>query len=132
MPTRPADGRNPTKTRLDAKESKKNVALNKKAQEAAWKVKLKKDGGKVDRLLADLQARAKKIADMMKKKEDTKKAVEDFADILLGALKEMKTFTEVPVREKLPDPPKNTVALASMLPVLIAAIAWWKAVRKAR
>jgi hypothetical protein len=86
----------------------------------------------MDKRLADLSKRAKAIEDLMKKKEDTKKAVEDFADMLSGMLKELKTFSEVPVPGKMPEMPKNTIAMGTLLPVMIAAIAWWKLARKAK
>lgn len=132
MPPRPADGRNPVKTRDQAATSKKNVALSKVRQEAEWKKRLLRDGPKIDKKLDTLTRAAKGIAEALKKGEDRKKAIEDFGDMLLGVLKEMKTYTEVPVPGKPPEIPKNTIAFGSMLPVLIAAAAWWKLVRKAR
>jgi DNA repair exonuclease SbcCD ATPase subunit len=132
MPAPRTDGRNPTKTRLDASESKQKTAIAKKEQMAAWMQKMQKDGARMDKRLADLSKRAKVIEDLMKKKDDTKKAVEDFADMLAGMLKELKTFSEVPVPGKMPEMPKNTIAMGSLLPVLLAAIAWWKLARKAK
>jgi hypothetical protein len=132
MPAPRSDGRNPAKTRLEAKESKQKTSVAKKEQLAAWMQKMQKDGPKMDKRLADLSKRAKVIEDLMKKKEDTRKAVEDFADMLSGMLKELKTFSEVPVPGKMPEMPKNTIAMGTLLPVMIAAIAWWKLARKAK
>jgi hypothetical protein len=132
MPAPRSYGRNPAKTRLEAKESKQKTSVAKKEQLAAWMQKMQKDGPKMDKRLADLSKRAKVIEDLMKKKEDTRKAVEDFADMLSGMLKELKTFSEVPVPGKMPEMPKNTIAMGTLLPVMIAAIAWWKLARKAK
>ena len=132
MPAPPKDGRNPVKTRDQAATSKKNVALSKAGLESDWQKKLKKDGPRIDKKLDDIAKRAKAVGDMMKNKEDTKKAVEDLADMVLGTIKEMKTFTEVPVKGELPKPPVNTAGLAVLLPIIIAMTVWWKLVKKAK
>jgi hypothetical protein len=132
MTTRMADGRNPTKTRLEAATSKRNVALARVQQQEEWRRKMQKEGPRMDRRIAEITKRARDIGEALRKGEDKRKAIEDFADILSGMLKELKTFSEVPVKDKLPEMPKNTVAFGSMLPVLIAAAAWWKLARKAK
>ena len=132
MPAPSKDGRNPVKTREQAATSKKNVALSKAAIEADWQKKLKKDGPRIDRRIDDMTKLAKKIGETMKKQEDTKKMLEDLGDMILGTLKELKTWTEVPVKGDLPKPPVNTAGLSILLPILIAMTAWWKLVKKAR
>ncbi len=133
MPAPPKDGRNPVKTRDQAATSKKNVALSKASLDADWQKKLKKDGPRIDRRIDDLGKRAKAIGEMMKRKEDTKKALEDLADMVLGTIKELKTWTEIPVKSDLPKPPmNNTVGLSVILPIIIAVTAWWKLVKKAK
>lgn len=132
MPAPSKDGRNPVKTRDQAATSKKNVALSKAAIEADWQKKLKKDGPRIDRRIDDMTKLAKKIGETMKKQEDTKKMLEDLGDMILGTLKELKTWTEVPVKGDLPKPPVNTAGLSILLPILIAMTAWWKLVKKAR
>lgn len=132
MPAPSKDGRNPVKTRDQAATSKKNVALSKAAIEADWQKKLKKDGPRIDRRIDDMTKLAKKIGETMKKQDDTKKMLEDLGDMILGTLKELKTWTEVPVKGDLPKPPVNTAGLSILLPILIAMTAWWKLVKKAR
>jgi hypothetical protein len=132
LPMPPKDGRNPVKTRDQAATSKKNVALSKASLEADWQKKLKKDGARIDRKIDDMTKRAKNIGDLMKRKEDTKKALEDLGDMVLGTLKELKTWTEVPVKGDLPKPPVNTAGLSILLPVIIGITAWWKLVKKAK
>jgi small-conductance mechanosensitive channel len=128
----PADGRNATKTRDLADRSKRKVAEHRAALEEEWRQRLKRDGARIDRRLEDLARRAKAIVELLKRREDAKKAIEDFADILLGTLKEMQTFREVPVKGDLPKVPMNTLQFTTLLPVLIAMAAWWKLVRKLR
>ena len=132
MPAPAKDGRNPVKTRDQATTSKKNVALSKAEVQAEWQRKLKKDGPRIDRKIDDMTKLAKKIGETMKKQEDTKKMLEDLGDMILGTIKELKTWTEVPVKGDVPKPPVNTAGLAVLLPVLIAVAAWWKLVKKAK
>ena len=132
MPAPSRDGRNPTKTRDQAATSKKNVALSKASLEADWQKKLKKDGPRIDRKIEDMTKLAKKIGETMKKQEDTKKMLEDLGDMVLGTLKELKTWTEVPVKGDLPKPPVNTAGLSVLLPLIIGITAWWKLVKKAK
>ena len=132
MPAPAKDGRNPVKTREQAATSKKNVALSKVELQADWQKKLKKDGPRIDRKIDDMAKLAKKIGETMKKQEDTKKMLEDLGDMVLGTLKELKTWTEVPVKGDLPKPPVNTAGLSVLLPVLLAITAWWKLVKKAK
>ena len=132
MPAPSKDGRNPVKTREQAATSKKNVALSKAAIEADWQKKLKKDGPRIDRRIDDMTKLAKKIGETMKKQEDTKKMLEDLGDMILGTLKELKTWTEVPVKGDLPKPPVNTAGLSILLPIIIAMTAWWKLVKKGK
>jgi hypothetical protein len=132
MPAPSKDGRNPVKTRDQAATSKKNVALSKASLEADWQRKLKKDGPRIDRKIDDMNKLAKKIGEAMKKQEETKKMLEDLGDMVLGTLKELKTWTEVPVKGELPKPPVNTAGLSVLLPVLIGIAAWWKLVKKAK
>lgn len=160
MPAPPKDGRNPTKTRDQAATSKKNVALSKAAVQADWQIKLKKDGPRIDRSLADLAKLAKAqaaqeqrdeaakktilatvkgkeeaqlaIAEHAKQIEETRKGHQRFLKMFEGTLKEIKTFKEVPVKGDLPKIPVNSLGMATVLPVLIATIAWWALVKKAR
>lgn len=132
MPAPSRDGRNPVKTRDQAATSKKNVALSKADLQADWQKKLKKDGPRIDRRIDDMTKLAKKIGETMKKQEDTKKMLEDLGDMILGTLKELKTWTEVPVKGDLPKPPVNTAGLSILLPILIAMTAWWKLVKKTK
>lgn len=132
MPAPSRDGRNPTKTGDQAATSKKNVALSKAGLEADWQKKLKKDGARIDKRIADMAARAKKIGDMMKNKDDAKKALEELGEMVLGTLKELKTWTEMPVKGELPKPPVNTAGLSILLPIIIAITAWWRLVKKAK
>lgn len=132
MPAPPKDGRNPTKTRDQAATSKKNVALSKASLAADWQKKLKKDGPRIDKRIDDMTTLAKKIGETMKKQEDTKKMLEDLGDMILGTLKELKTWTEVPVKGELPKPPVNASGLSVLLPVIIAMAAWWTLVKKAK
>lgn len=132
MPAPSRDGRNPTKTRDQAATSKKNVALSKASLEADWQKKLKRDGPRIERRIDDMTKLAKKIAETMKKQDDTRKMVEELGDMVLGTLKELKTWTEVPVKGDLPKPPVNTAGLSILLPVIIGITAWWKLVKKAK
>ena len=75
---------------------------------------------------------AKKIGETMKKQEDTRKMLEDLGDMVLGTLKELKTWTEVPVKGDLPKLPMNATGLSMLLPVIIAITAWWALVKKAK
>ena len=129
MATKVMDGRNPDKTKLQAQTSKEKVAIAKAAQTAEWQRKLQREGRKIDRALEDASKLAKKIGETMKKGEDTKKMLEDLGDIILGTLKEMQSYTSVPDAGSLPKAPANTVALGTMLPVLMAAVIWWKKVK---
>jgi len=132
MPARPADGRNPTKTRQDAKDSKKKVALNKVEQVEEWRKKRDKNGAKIDKMLTVIAKRAKEIGEATKRQEDTKKALEDLGEMIQGAMKELKTMQEVPVKGDLPKVPANLIGLGSMLPVIIAMVAWWNLVKKVK
>ena len=133
MAVRPADGRNPTKTKDQADRSKKNVALSKAAlKDELWRKQRQKLGAKIDRQLAEMAKRAKAIAEMRKRKEDTRKALEDLADMIQGTLKELKTMQEAPVKGDLPKPPVNTAGLSVLLPIVIAVTAWWKLVKQAK
>ena len=132
MPAPSRDGRNPVKTRDQTAMSKKNMALSKADLQTDWQEKLKKDGPRIDRKIEEMTKLAKKIGEMMKKQEDTKKMLEDLGDMVLGTLKELKTWTEVPVKGDLPKPPFNTAGLSILLPVLIAITAWWKLAKKAK
>lgn len=130
MAMRPADGRNPDKTKLQAQTSKEKVALAQAAQIDGWRRLVAAKGRVIDKALDEGNKRAKKFAEMMKRKEDTKKTGEDLGDFFHGMLKEAKTFSEIPVKEKLPEPPKNTIAVGSILPFLVAFSVWWLAVKK--
>ena len=132
MPAPAKDGRNPVKTRDQAATSKKNVALSKADLQADWQKKLKKDGPRIDRKVDDMTKLAKKIGETMKKQEDTRKMLEDLGDMVLGTLKELKTWTEVPVKGDLPKLPMNATGLSMLLPVIIAITAWWALVKKAK
>ena len=132
MPAPAKDGRNPVKTRDQAATSKKNVALSKAELQADWQKKLKKDGPRIDRKVDDMTKLAKKIGETMKKQEDTRKMLEDLGDMVLGTLKELKTWTEVPVKGDLPKLPMNATGLSMLLPVIIAITAWWALVKKAK
>ena len=132
MPAPAKDGRNPVKTRDQAATSKKNVALSKAELQADWQKKLKKDGPRIDRKIDDMTKLAKKIGETMKKQEDTRKMLEDLGDMVLGTLKELKTWTEVPVKGDLPKLPMNATGLSMLLPVIIAITAWWALVKKAK
>ena len=132
MPAPAKDGRNPVKTRDQAATSKKNVALSKAELQADWQKKLKKDGPRFDRKIDDMTKLAKKIGETMKKQEDTRKMLEDLGDMVLGTLKELKTWTEVPVKGDLPKLPMNATGLSMLLPVIIAITAWWALVKKAK
>ena len=129
MAARPADGRNPDKTKLQAQTSKEKVAIAKANQLTDWQKQLAKTGRKIDDRIDTLTKGARKIGEMMKKGEDTKKALEDLADLALGTLKELKEYTSVPTNENLPKPPTNSIAMASILPFIIAMAVYWKAVR---
>ena len=129
MATRLADGRNPDKTRLQAQTSKEKVAIARAQAFADWQRKLLRDGRKIDRALEDGGKLAKKIGDALKKGEDTRKMLEDLGDIIQGALKEMQSYSAMPGADHLPKAPTNMVALGSMLPVLMAAVVWWKKVK---
>jgi hypothetical protein len=131
MPRPAVDGRNPTKTREQADRSKKNVALNKVEQkQELWRKERQKRAAKVDKMLDGAARLAKQIAAAEKKREDTRKALEDLGDMILGALKELKTMQEAPVKDHLPKPPVNTAGLSVLLPILIAMTVWWKGVKK--
>lgn len=129
MAVRPADGRNPDKTKLQAQSSKEKVAIAKANQLTDWQKQLAKTGRKIDDRIDILTKGARKIGEMMKNGEDTKKALEDLADLALGTLKELKEYTSVPTKENLPKPPTNSIELASILPFIIAMAVYWKAVR---
>ena len=129
MAVRPADGRNPDKTKLQAQSSKEKVAIAKANQLTEWQKQLAKTGRKIDDRIDDMNKRAKKIGEMMKKREDFTKAMEDLADLVQGTIKELKEYTEVPTSDHLPKMPSNAIGLGSILPVIIGLAVYWKAVR---
>lgn len=108
-------------------EAQKTKSKFKKSQIEAyskWQRKLGKKSSNLDKIDEDLRKIYKEIEAADKKKQEDHKMRQRFLKIIEGALKEIKTFKEVPVQGKLPDMPKNTIALGALLPIVAAILGY--------
>ena len=129
MAMRPADGRNPDKTKLQAQSSKEKVALAKVNQLAEWRKMVDMRARRIEKAQKDIDKLAESIRAMEKKGENSKKALEEIGSMIKEALTELKEFQEVPSGGHLPHAPTHIVGLASILPVIMAMAVYWKAVK---
>ena len=117
---------NYTKLVANAQKSKKNVRQNKIEAYQTWQAKVGKKSTKLDKHEATLRKALKEIERDAKDKDKTLKRI---LRLLEGVHKEMKTYKEVPVGQKLPDIPKNTISLASISLVMVSMIAYIAAIK---
>jgi hypothetical protein len=112
-----------------ADKTKSKVKLNKIEAYEKWQKKLGKKSKKLDALDDKLRKMLKEIEVAEKNREEDQKTIQRFLRMVEGALKELKTYKQVPVPEKMPLPPKNITALNSLSLVVMAMIVYLAAVK---
>ncbi len=140
MATRPADGRNPAKTKLQAQTSKEKVATSKAAlrdaQRAQWLKKAQDKAKKIDPQMAQLEKAAKVLEGLIKKQEDNAKLreliehqVHHLIEVEEEMHKEVETHAEVRVSGHAPKMPHGAIPGSSLVVLAFSVIGFWKLIK---
>ncbi len=121
---------NYAKLTYEAEKTKSKVKQNKIEAYAKWQKKLGGKSRKLDKLDDNLRKLRKTLEDFEKKQVEDAKALRSLLRMIEGAYKELQVYRQVPVDSNFPPPPpKNQIALGSMIAVVGAMIVYLAAVK---
>ncbi len=120
---------NYTKLVHQANKTKSKVKKSQIEAYAKWQKKLGKKSNKLDALDAKLRKVLKEIEAAEESRKDNQKALQRYLRMVEGAFKELQIYKQVPVHGKVPQPPKNIIALNSLSIVVVGMIVYLAAIK---
>ena len=114
---------------LEAERSKQKVKTAQIGAYQKWQKKLGAKAARLDKIDKDLRDLQTIVEDAAQRAEEDDKTRKRILRLLEGAYKELETFREIPVKESLPPPPKNIVALSTVSGAIVLMLVYLAAVK---